>query len=150
MTDYIFCKLSFADIDEILEIEEQVYSHPWTRGNFIDSLYSGHEVVGVRDHKQLLLGYFFLMPVLDEIHLLNIAVRADMQRQGIGRLLLDSLTKKIREQHFLSILLEVRISNQRALDVYKRYGFAEIGRRKAYYPSANNIREDAIVMRLSL
>jgi ribosomal-protein-alanine N-acetyltransferase len=150
MLDFILCKLSFADIDEILEIEEQVYSHPWTRGNFLDSLYSGHEVMGLRDNQQRLLGYFFLMPVLDEMHLLNIAVRADRQGQGVGRFLLDSLTRQVREQQFLSILLEVRISNQRALDVYQRYGFAEIGRRKAYYPSADSMREDAIVMRLAL
>jgi ribosomal-protein-alanine N-acetyltransferase len=47
-------------------------------------------------------------------------------------------------------LLEVRISNQRAIDVYQRYGFSEIGRRKSYYPVADNLREDAIVMRMEL
>jgi ribosomal-protein-alanine N-acetyltransferase len=49
-----------------------------------------------------------------------------------------------------SILLEVRPSNKRALEVYQRYGFARIGLRKGYYPAANNTREDAIVMRLPI
>ncbi|MBC7405046.1 MAG: ribosomal protein S18-alanine N-acetyltransferase [Cytophaga sp.] len=150
MSDYTFCQLGFADVDAILAIEEQVYSHPWTRGNFLDSLYSAHLVYGLRDESQNLLGYFILMLVMDEIHLLNFAVVADSQRQGIARILLDKMRAHAVEQNFLSILLEVRMSNQRAIDVYQRYGFSEIGRRKAYYPAADNTREDAIVMRIKL
>lgn len=150
MDDYTFCKLGLADLDQIVEIEQAVYSHPWTRGNFLDSFYSGYVVSGLREPGGLLLGYFVLMPVVDEMHLLNLAVRAERQRRGVARILLDKLSESIRAQQFSSILLEVRISNQRALEVYRRYGFAEIGRRKAYYPSVNNVREDAIVMRMEL
>lgn len=150
MNDYRFCKLGLADIDQIVEIEQAVYSHPWTRGNFLDAIYSGHTANGLRDEAGFLLGYFVLMPVLDEMHLLNLAVRAERQGQGLARILLEKMIEDIRGQQFASILLEVRVSNRRALEIYQRYGFSEIGRRKAYYPSTNNAREDAIVMRMEL
>jgi ribosomal-protein-alanine N-acetyltransferase len=82
--------------------------------------------------------------------LLNIAVRRDLQGQGIGRLLLDHGVALAQEQGLESILLEVRPSNDRAVIVYERYGFAGIGVRKGYYPAGENRREDAIVMRLSI
>jgi ribosomal-protein-alanine N-acetyltransferase len=150
MNDYFFCKLGFADIDQILSIEEKVYSHPWTRGNFLDSFYSGHEACGLRNKSANLLGYFVLMSVLDEMHLLNFSIATDCQRQGLARILLDKMSECAREKNILSILLEVRVSNQRAVDVYQRYGFTEIGRRKGYYPATDSVREDAIVMRIEL
>ncbi len=133
-----------------MEIENSVYPHPWTRGNFLDSLSSGYEAWVAREQDFRLAGYFLAMPVVDEMHLLNISVRADLQGQGLGRMLLDRVAGLAREQGMSSILLEVRPSNQRALSVYERYGFVRIGLRRAYYPAANNAREDAIVMRLSL
>jgi ribosomal-protein-alanine N-acetyltransferase len=145
-----FYKLSFADIDRVLEIEESVYSHPWTRGNFHDSLYSGHEMLGLQDDSKDLIGYYVLMPVVDEMHLLNFAISAHYQGLGCARILLDHLCASARAQQSISILLEVRVSNLRALSVYTRYGFSEIGRRKAYYPVDDKLREDAIVMRLEL
>lgn len=150
MNDYLFCKLGFADIEQILAIEETVYSHPWTRGNFLDSFYSGHEAAGLRNKSENLLGYFVLMSVVDEMHLLNFSIAAEWQRQGLARILLDKMSERAREKNILSILLEVRENNQRAIDVYQRYGFAEIGRRKGYYPATEGVREDAIVMRIEL
>ena len=150
MNDYSFCELGFADIEKILTIEETVYSHPWTRGNFLDSFYSGQEACGLRNKSENLLAYFVLMSVVDEMHLLNFTVGRDFQRQGLALILLNKMSERAREKNIFSILLEVRAGNQRAIDVYKRYGFAEIGRRKGYYPDAVGIREDAIVMRIEL
>ena len=150
MSDHNFCRLGFADIEQILTIEEAVYSHPWTRGNFLDSFYSGHVVFGLRNKSEDLLAYFVLMSVLDEMHLLNFSISAKYQRQGLARILLDKMREHAHEKDILSILLEVRVSNQRAVDVYQRFGFAEIGRRKAYYPAMDGAREDAIVMRIEL
>jgi ribosomal-protein-alanine N-acetyltransferase len=69
---------------------------------------------------------------------------------GLGRYLLDRIVERARAQGMESILLEVRPTNERALQVYKRYGFTEIGRRKGYYPAHEGQREDAIVMRFVL
>ena len=139
-----------GDIDEVFALETNVYPHPWSRGNFIDSLASGYNSWTVRDGDGTLAGYFLLMAAVDEAHLLNVAVAASWQRQGLGLYLLDKIVACARGLSMESILLEVRPSNLRALKVYEQYGFAEIGRRKAYYPAHNGQREDAIVMRFKL
>lgn len=138
------------DIDEVLALEESVYSHPWSRGNFVDSLVSGYQAWVLRDQDGYLLGYFLLLGIVDEAHLLNVAVSAEIQGQGLGRFLLNQAVACARGLGMESVLLEVRPSNLRALDIYRRYGFSPIGRRKAYYPAANEQREDAIVMRLGI
>lgn len=146
-TDCRYCPLGFADVDQILEIEQQVYSHPWSRGNFTDALLSAYEAFGLRDQAQELFAYFVVMPVVDELHLLNLAVSAERQGQGYARVLLDKMLGYAKEKGYCSILLEVRAGNQRAIAVYRHCGFSEIGRRKGYYPAAGDTREDAIVMR---
>ncbi|HEX7644968.1 MAG TPA: ribosomal protein S18-alanine N-acetyltransferase [Burkholderiaceae bacterium] len=143
-------RMQIDDLNEVMAIENDVYPHPWTRGNFLDSLQSGYEVWTVRDPAGALGGYLLLMMSVDEAHLLNIAVRRDLQGSGVGRLLLDLAVKLSRDKGMQSILLEVRPSNDRAVEVYERYGFAGIGVRRGYYPAAAGSREDAIVMRLML
>ncbi len=138
------------DLDEVLALEESVYPHPWSRGNFVDSLASGYQAWVLRDQDGYLLGYFLLMAIVDEAHLLNVAVSAEIQGQGLGRFLLNQAAACSRGLGMASVLLEVRPSNTRALEIYQRYGFSQIGRRKAYYPAANQQREDAIVMRLDI
>jgi ribosomal-protein-alanine N-acetyltransferase len=138
-----------ADLDEVYALEKSVYPHPWSRGNFSDSLASGYQAWVLREQGEL-AGYFLLMAALDEAHLLNVSVAASRQGQGLGRYLLDKVAACARGRDAESVLLEVRPSNLRALKVYQRYGFAEIGRRRAYYPAHNGQREDAIVMRYTL
>lgn len=138
------------DLASVLTIENDVYPYPWTRGNFLDSLYSGYQAFTLRDPVGGLVGYFLAMLAVDEAHLLNIAVRRDLHGRGVGRLQLDRVAEIARERGMTSVLLEVRPTNVRAYDVYRRYGFVEIGRRKGYYPAVANTREDAIVMRYSL
>jgi ribosomal-protein-alanine N-acetyltransferase len=145
-----FARMRTDDLDEVLAIEETVYSHPWSRGNFLDSLYNGYETWVVRDATHALVGYFLMMMAIDEAHLLNISVKAQLQGRGIGRRLLDKVSMLASELGMHSLLLEVRPSNVRALAIYKQYGFSQIGLRKNYYPAAENQREDAIVMRLAL
>ena len=145
-----YAPMTAADVGQVVALEEQVYPHPWSRGNFVDSLDSGYPAWTLRDEVGALAGYFLLMPVVDEAHLLNVAVAAHYQRQGLGRFLLDKVGACARGLSMQSILLEVRPSNLRAHQVYCRYGFVEIGRRKAYYPAHQGWREDAIVMRLAL
>lgn len=146
-SEMVFCPLGLNDLDQILPIEEKVYTHPWTRGNFVDSLADGHIAIGLRDAGNALIAYFFAMPVLDELHLLNLAVSQPAQGRGYAHAMLDKLLNDARENAFVSILLEVRVSNQRAIRLYQAHGYTEIGRRKGYYPASGNVREDAIVMR---
>jgi ribosomal-protein-alanine N-acetyltransferase len=145
-----FSPMTVEDLEDVLVIENSVYPHPWTRGNFLDSLYSGYQTWTLRETGGALAGYFLVMLAVDEAHLLNISVRRDLHGLGVGRLQLDKVVALARSHGMTSVLLEVRPSNPRALAVYERYGFVRIGIRKGYYPAANGTREDAIVMRFHL
>jgi ribosomal-protein-alanine N-acetyltransferase len=138
------------DVDDVHALECSVFPHPWSRANFVDSLASGYDAWVLREPGGALAGYFLLMYALDEAHLLDVAVAAERHGTGLGRYLLDRIAARARERDMASILLEVRPSNVRALQVYRRYGYAEIGRRKGYYPAHEGRREDAIVMRYVL
>ena len=139
-----------ADVDDVHALECSVFPHPWSRANFVDSLASGYDAWVLKEPGGALAGYFLLMYALDEAHLLDVAVAAGRHGTGLGRHLLDRIAARARERDMASILLEVRASNERALQVYRRYGYAEIGRRKGYYPAHEGRREDAIVMRYVL
>ena len=139
-----------SDLEDVVALEQTVYPHPWSMANFEDSLNSKYEAWILRDRNGDLLGYFLLMAAVDEAHLLNVAVSAERQGQGLGRLLLNQAVACARGLGMESVLLEVRPSNTRALEIYERYGFKHIGRRKGYYPAANGQREDALVMRFLL
>jgi len=145
-----FMRMQAQQIPAVTAIEAVIYPFPWTSGNFLDSLSSGYDAWLMCDARGEVCGYFFLMMAVDEAHLLNITVRGDLQGGGLGRLLLDQAVEVARDKSMQSMLLEVRPSNLRALAIYERYGFASIGKRKAYYPAAGATREDAIVMRLPL
>jgi ribosomal-protein-alanine N-acetyltransferase len=142
--------MTLDDVDDVSALENHVFPHPWSRANFLDSIASGYDAWVVHDPLGDLVGYFLLMYVVDEAHLLDVAVAAERQGEGIGRWLLDKATQRAREQGMRSMLLEVRPSNERAQQVYLKYGFTEIGRRRGYYPAHEGQREDAIVMRLEL
>lgn len=142
--------MQMADLDAVLALEQLAYPFPWTRGNFVDSLAAGYVAQVLRAADGRLLGYFLAMQGLTEMHLLNIAVAPDAQSQGHARRMLDALQDLARAQGCEQIWLEVRRSNERARQVYARYGFVETGLRRAYYPAGAGQREDAVLMSLTL
>lgn len=144
-----FEPLTPAQLDTVLHVEQQAYAHPWERRNFEDSLASGHQIQLLLADDTL-LGYFVAMKGVDEVHLLNITVAPDYQRQGWAQVLLDALTLWARGQGAEWLWLEVRVSNERAIMVYEAHGFCRVGQRKNYYPDDDGQREDAIVMSLRL
>lgn len=144
-----FEPLSLARLDAVLDIEQQAYPHPWTRGNFTDALASGYQVQLLMGGDQI-LGYFVAMLGVDEAHLLNLTVAPAFQRQGWALVLLDALALWSRGQGAQWLWLEVRVSNHRARQVYEANGFQRVGERKRYYPAAAGEREDAVVMSRAL
>ncbi|UCF22138.1 MAG: ribosomal protein S18-alanine N-acetyltransferase [Ralstonia sp.] len=142
-------RMTALDLVEVAAIEHAAFTFPWSRGNFEDSLKSGHLGIVLRDGGNAVAGYLILMPVVDEMHLLNVTVAPVWQRQGLGRWLLRAAVALTLAHGFGSLLLEVRPSNAGAIALYRRVGFAEIGRRKRYYPAENSTREDALVMRFA-
>ncbi len=142
--------MTVADVDAVMAIEAAAYSFPWSRGNFIDSLAAGYLAEVLDEPGRGLLAYFVAMPGVDEIHLLNLTVAPEMQGRGHGSALLDAVCAHGRARGMGALWLEVRESNEPARTLYRRRGFAEVGRRRGYYPAPAGRREDAIVMRLVL
>ena len=137
------------DLDAVIAIEQTAYGHPWTRGNFRDSLNPLFDAQCLWLDGEL-LGYFLAMRGVEEMHLLNITVAPAHQGQGWGHMMLDALSLKSRHEGAQWLWLEVRQSNLRALQVYARYGFRQVSIRKDYYPADRQQREHAVVMSLKL
>ena len=138
------------DLTEVIAIERQAYPVPWSHGNFVDSLAAGYPAEVLRGPRAELLGYWAAMPGVDELHLLNITVAPAWQGRGLAVVMLDRIVAECRQRGLTQLWLEVRVSNERAREVYRRYGFAEVGKRRAYYPVQQGPREDAILMSLSV
>ena len=135
-----------ADLDTVMAIEKVIYPHPWTRGNFSDSLIEGYhcwilEVAGD------VAGYSVVSIAAGEAHLLNLSIAAAWQRRGYGRAMLAYMTGLARELGAARMFLEVRPSNAAGRPLYVGAGFREIGLRRGYYPDGGR-PEDAIVMAL--
>ena len=136
--------MQVADLDEVLAIEFAVCPFPWGRGNFSDSLSSGYSCWVCRVDGTL-IGYFVLMLIVDEAHLLAISVAAKRQKLGFGARLLRQAMDIALQRGARTLLLEVRPSNASALSLYQQYGFKQIGVRRDYYPAEHG-REDALVL----
>jgi len=143
-----FRPMHAADLDIIMSIEPHIYSHPWTLGNFVDSLKSGYSA-WVLEKDTEIIGYSLQMMVLDEAHLLNLSIAKAYQKRGLGRLLLEHMIQIAKNLNAIHMFLEVRPSNISAIALYENMGFNEMAIRRNYYPSTIG-REDAILMGLAL
>ena len=136
------------DLDAIMQIEPTIYSHPWTRGNFSDSLNSGYSA-WVLERDGEMIGYALLMLVMDEAHLLNLSIAKPQQKRGLGRYLLEHMLNIAKNHKVTNMFLEVRPSNVSAIALYENMGFSEMAVRRGYYPAKEG-REDAVLMGLAL
>jgi ribosomal-protein-alanine N-acetyltransferase len=143
-----FEEMREADLDAVVAIERRIYSHPWTRGNFSDSLAARYACRTLRLDREL-VGYFVLMAAAGEAHLLNLSVAGAHQRRGYGSLLLREAQSIARSLGARSLFLEVRPSNRPAQSLYTRFGFRKVGVRRGYYPAITG-REDALVLTVAL
>ena len=135
-----FLPMQVADLDAILEIEAVSHLHPWTKGNFSDSLAAGH------------WAYCILFPAVDELHLLNITVSPKLRQLGLACRMMAAIEGVAAQQNMPRIILEVRPSNIAAVALYQKLGYEQIGIRKNYYPADPQLgtREDALVMTKSI
>ena len=142
-----FRPMTEADLDAVLKIEYAAFSHPWTRGIFLDGL--GKYQIWLMFEGEQQVGHGVVQIILDEAHLLNITVKPENQGRGLGLALLEHLMSRAYAANARECFLEVRDSNTGAFRLYERYGFNEIGRRRDYYPAVGG-REDAVVMACTL
>jgi ribosomal-protein-alanine N-acetyltransferase len=142
-----FRRMTEADLEAVLKIEYAAFSHPWTRGIFLDSLQSYDCWLMFEGDQQV--GHGVINVIIDEAHLLNIAVKPQSQGRGLGLRLLERLMSRALELNAGECFLEVRASNLAAYRLYEQYGFNEVGRRRDYYPAVGG-NEDALVMACTL
>lgn len=136
-------KAAKPDLPDIIEIENASFSDPWDKGLFLDAIGSKdkHFLVDAIGGKPA--GYVIFEKVFDEGHITNLAVGKGNRRQGIASRLIRSALDLARRENVREVFLEVRESNREAISLYLKFGFSEIGRRKKYYPKAN---EDALIL----
>lgn len=129
----ILREMLVEDLDQVMKIERELFSPPWTREGFFTYLTHKDAMFLVVEEKGEILAYCGLLMVLDEGDITNVAVRPDRQREGIGHFLMDSLIRLAEEQGVTTIHLEVRVGNDTAIRLYERMGFTRDGIRKQYY-----------------
>jgi [ribosomal protein S18]-alanine N-acetyltransferase len=158
-----FLPMQAADLDDVLEIESLSHLHPWTKGNFSDSLAAGHWAYCIRPQVDqaikgsyldpaVLWAYCILFPAVDELHLLNITVSPKLRKLGLASRMMAAIEGVAAQQNIPRIILEVRPSNIAAVTLYQKLGYKQIGTRKNYYPADPQLgtREDALVMAKSI
>lgn len=131
------------DLEQVCVIEQELFSEPWSREGFFTWLMKTNALFLVAEEKEEIIGYCGIIMVLDEGDITNVAVKPSRQREGIGKLLLQSLCILTAERGIKEIHLEVRESNGSARRLYEREGFEVDGLRKNYYSSP---KENAILM----
>ena len=132
-----------SDVSQVVKIEEDTSATPWTRSMFLSELGRPTSLDLVAAEAGDVLGYMMVSRYADVWHILNLCIRAPQRGQGLGGRLLEDLFRRVGGKPHLGFTLEVRVSNEPAIRLYKRMGFLEQGVRPGYY-SDNN--EDAIVM----
>jgi len=137
-----------SDLKGVFQLNNKVFDEAWSLGSLHAALESGFDVYVCEDNG-LLAGYILSQDILDEVHIMQVAVDMAFRRRGVASRLTEHL---LRCKAAMSlILLEVRASNIAARSLYGRFGFAEDGVRKKYYaPDALGFCEDAILMKLPL
>ena len=143
-----FRPLTEADLNLVLEIEEVAYSHPWTLEIFQDCLRVGYCCWALMQGEQI-IGYGVMSVAAGECHILNLCVCPDRQNTGYGSMLLEKLLDIARKHHADTAFLEVRPSNDPAIQLYQQAGFDKVGMRRDYYPAEFG-REDALIFARTL
>lgn len=140
--------LRTSDLRDVMVLENRNYAFPWTEGIFRDCIKAGYTMQVMRLDLTL-VGYGVMQMAADEAHILNLCIDRDYSRRGYARQLLEKLLDMAERAGAQTAFLEARPSVPRAIQLYERAGFNEVGLRRAYYESAQG-REDAVVMAKSI
>ncbi|NOZ26163.1 MAG: ribosomal protein S18-alanine N-acetyltransferase [Nitrospirae bacterium] len=147
MTKVLIRDMTVSDLAEVTAIENESFSTPWSEASFLSELDNPGSVCLVALANGSLIGYVCASCIFDEGHILNLAVRPDCRRRGVGRMLVLTVLRRLREIGCKKVFLEVRTSNTAAIGLYESIGFRMLGLRRGYYHFP---KEDAVVMVLNL
>ena len=139
-----FRRMELSDLEQVMRVEHEVYEFPWTERIFSDCMRVGYHCwLAMQDETPV--GHAVISIVAEESHMLNLSIGRVYQGKGYGRQFVDFLVQQARTGNAQTMLLEVRPSNQVAINCYNSAGFNEIGSRKDYYPAPDG-REDALLL----
>jgi [ribosomal protein S18]-alanine N-acetyltransferase len=133
-----------SDLDAVERIERVSYPTPWSRSMFAGELAKPSSVCLGAFQGEDMLGYLIVARYVDAWHIMNVAVDEGFRGRGIARGMLERLFDLTIGDVERGYTLEVRVSNDTAIDLYQRLGFVETGVRRGYY---TDNREDALIMR---
>ena len=132
-----------ADLPQVAEIEKQNFSIPWSLESFRESMMLEHTIYLVAEEKEIVTGYCGMYRVFNEGEIVNVAVDSKYRRRGVAKELLEQLLKESEALNVDNFFLEVRESNEAAINLYKKLGFTVSGIRRDFYEKP---RENAIFM----
>jgi len=145
MQDHSVARLGVTDIGDVMELERLCFRTRWTREQFLLGLErKAFRILGVRE-RGVLIAYCAFSVIAGEMEIMNIAAHPFHRRKGLGARLMHEVLRLCRAEGVAEGFLEVRSSNAGAIDLYKKFGFMQIGTRKNYYPDN---KEDALLFRL--
>lgn len=134
------------DLDAVEAIEQKTFSDPWSRQSFSDTLGRPETIYLAAEEENTIIGYCGLWGVLEEGQITNVAVEESHRGMGVGRQLMEKLLEMGRREGYTEFVLEVRMSNETAISLYKTLGFEPVGIRKNFYKKPV---EHAVIMHLS-
>ena len=145
MAEFKIREMTEDDIDDILQIEELCYgAHHWSRDSFLTELSNKISLYQcVINNKGKCVGYMGIWKIIDEAHITNISIHPDYQNKKLAHRLILSAINECYKEKIKYITLEVRVSNEKAIHLYEKFGFKSLGLRKKYYQDNN---EDALIM----
>ena len=129
--------------ERVADIEKASQTSPWSVKSFQNEVGKENSIFVVAENKGQVFGYAGLWMVMDEAHIINVAIDPEHRREKLGERLIVHILKEALEQGATCATLEVRVGNEAAIGLYSKLGFTECGRRKKYYPDN---KEDALVM----
>ena len=133
-----------AHVAAVAELEKACFSAPWSEASVREELTNPLSLWLVSLVDGQVAGYVGSQTVLDEADMMNLAVASQHRRQGIARQLVEALGDALRAQGVQSLTLEVRASNEAAIQLYRSLCFTQVGRRPRYYTKPT---EDALILR---
>ncbi|MFW6007211.1 MAG: ribosomal protein S18-alanine N-acetyltransferase [Bacillota bacterium] len=140
--------LSEEDLSQVMKIEYKSFNSPWSRHSFLKDINENpYSIYLAAYNGKKLVGYIGGWLVIDELHITNLAVDPEYRKQGIATRLLNTIIEIIKEKEMIAVTLEVRESNEPAINLYKNNGFIQTGKRINYYQDNG---EDALIMRKEL
>ena len=132
-----------ADLDSVAEIEKEIFSLPWSRNAFADSLKSENTLYVVAEDDGEVKGYCGMYLSFEEGNITNVAVSPDYRRHQAAYNMLSYIVEIAKEKGITDVFLEVRETNVPAINLYEKLGFKEAGIRKNFYDKPT---ENALIM----